>query len=213
MNEIVNSLAEQYAKKITSPEDELIAEVASYTNTTHSNSQMLSGHVQGKLLSLLSCLLKPEQILEIGTFTGYSALCLAKGLKENGRLHTLDLNEEDAAIAKSYFARSSAKDKIILHIGDAKKIIPTLNEKWDIVFIDADKTGYIEYFNLVVPFVKQNGLIIADNVLFHGEVLEENIEGKNAKAINAFNEYVKNDNRVEQVLATVRDGLLLMRKL
>ena len=175
---------------------------------------MLSGHVQGKLLSLLSNLLKPKRILEIGfTFTGYSALCLAKGLDEDGQLHTLELREEDAAIARGYFEGSVEKDKIILHVGDAKQIIHTLHETWDIVFIDADKTGYIEYFNLILPSVKQNGLIIADNVLFHGDVLEGNISGKNAKAIHAFNEHIKNDKRVEQVLATVRDGLLLIRKL
>jgi caffeoyl-CoA O-methyltransferase len=213
MENIVYALAEAYAKKMTSPEDALIEEVANYTLQTHSNSNMLSGHVQGKLLSIISTLLNPKRILEIGTFTGYSALCLAKGLQEDGQLHTLELREDDAAIAKGYFDRSSAKDKIILHVGDAKQIIHTLAETWDIVFIDADKTGYIEYFNLILPAVKQNGLIIADNVLFHGDVLEEPITSKNGKAIHAFNEHVKADKRVEQVLATVRDGLLLIRKL
>jgi len=210
---IISSLAEEYAKKNTSPEDELLEEVALYTNQTHANAHMLSGHVQGKLLTLLSSLLKPKRILEIGTFTGYSALCLAKGLQEDGQLHTIELREDDAAIAKGYFERSRDKDKVILHIGDAKKIIHNLHETWDIVFIDADKVGYIEYYELILPLVKPNGLIIADNVLFHGEVLEQNIKGKSAKAIDAFNEHVKNDKRVEQVLATVRDGLLLIRKL
>ncbi len=213
MDSIVSSLAEQYAKKMTSAEDTLIEEVASFTVETHTNSHMLSGHVQGKLLSLISNLLKPQRILEIGTFTGYSALCLAKGLSEKGELHTLELRESDAAIAKGYFERSESKDKIVLHVGDAKTIISSLKEIWDIVFIDADKTGYIEYYELVLPHVKQNGLIIADNVLFHGDVLQENITGKNAKAIHAFNEHVQNDKRVEQVLATIRDGLLLIRKL
>jgi len=210
---IISSLAEEYAKKNTSPEDELMEEVSLYTNQTHANAHMLSGHVQGKLLTLLSSLLKPKRILEIGTFTGYSALCLAKGLQEDGQLHTIELREDDAAIAKGYFKRSKDKDKIILHVGDAKKIIHNLHETWDIVFIDADKVGYIEYYELILPLVKPNGLIIADNVLFHGEVLEQNIKGKSAKAIDAFNEHVKNDKRVEQVLATVRDGLLLIRKL
>jgi caffeoyl-CoA O-methyltransferase len=210
---IISSLAEEYAKKNTSREDELIEEVALYTNQTHANAHMLSGHVQGKLLALLSSLLKPKRILEIGAFTGYSALCLAKGLQEDGRLHTIELREDDAAIAKGYFERSKDKDKIILHVGDAKKIIHNLHETWDIVFIDADKVGYIEYYELILPLVKSNGLIIADNVLFHGEVLEKNIKGKSARAIDTFNEHVKNDDRVEQVLATVRDGLLLIRKL
>jgi len=213
MNELVSSLAEAYAKKYTSAEDALIAEVAAYTAATHTNSHMLSGHVQGKLLELLSCLLQPNRILEIGTFTGYSALCLAKGLSPEGELHTIELREADAAIAKGYFERSAQKNKIKLHIGEAQQIIHNLPEMWDIVFIDADKTGYIEYYDLLLPKLKQNGLIIADNVLFHGDVLDETISGKNAKAIHAFNEHVKNDNRVEQVLATVRDGLLLIRKL
>ncbi len=213
MMEIISSLAETYAKKYTSPEDELITKVAAYTNETHANAHMLSGHVQGKLLELLSCLLQPKRILEIGTFTGYSALCLAKGLQEDGQLHTIELREEDASVAKNYFERSVQKEKIFLHMGDAKQIIHTLAETWDIVFIDADKTGYIEYYDLILPKVKQNGLIIADNVLFHGEVLQEKISGKSAKAIHVFNEHVKNDNRVEKVLVTVRDGLFLIRKL
>lgn len=212
MDAIISSLAEAYAEKITSNEDELLAEVASFTYQTHSNAHMLSGHVQGKLLEMISCFVQPKRILEIGTFTGYSALCLAKGLQQDGLLHTLELREDDATLAKGYFERSLQKDKIISHLGDAKQIIQTLQETWDIVFIDADKTGYIDYYELVLPSVKTNGLIIADNVLFHGEVLEEKINGKNAKAIYAFNEHVKNDNRVEQVLVTVRDGLLLIRK-
>lgn len=213
MNVIVSQLAEAYAKKYTSPEDELIAEVGLFTLQTHSHATMLSGHVQGKLLALLSTLIQPKRILEIGTFTGYSALCLASGLQPDGQLHTIELRENDAAIAKGYFERSSFADKIVLHVGDAKEIIHNLTETWDIVFIDADKTGYIDYYNLILPSVKQNGLIIADNVLFHGEVLKETLSGKNAKAIQAFNEHIKNDDRVEQVLTTVRDGLFLIRKL
>ena len=213
MNELVNVLAEAYAGKYTSPEDALIAEVNAYTYRTHTNAHMLSGHVQGKFLEMISSLLQPKRILEIGTFTGYSALCLAKGLAADGELHTIELREEDAIVAKSYFEQSVQKDKIKLHIGDAKQIIHNLPETWDIVFIDADKTGYIEYYDLLLPLVKKNGLIIADNVLFHGEVLNENISGKSAKAIHAFNEHVKNDSRVEQVLTTLRDGLLLIRKL
>ena len=209
---LVDTIVEEYAKKITSSEDEIIGGIASYTEATHSNAHMMSGHVQGKLLEMVSKLLQPEKILEIGTFTGYSALCLAKGLKDKGVLHTIELREQDAAFAKESFNKTSDGEKIVLHIGDAKEIIPTLLETWDIVFIDADKTGYIKYYELILPFVKQNGLIIADNVLFHGEVLEEIVSGKNAKAIAAFNEHVKDDKRVEQVLLTIRDGLLIIRK-
>ena len=210
--ELINKKAEAYAQNFSSKEDELLMEVAEYTNR-HPHAQMLSGHVQGKILEMLSCLLQPKKILEIGTFTGYSALCLAKGLQHDGELHTIELREQDAKTAKDFFSKSLHNKKIVLHVGNAIDIISTLHQVWDIVFIDADKTGYIDYYELTLPHVKQNGLIIADNVLFHGDVLEENIKGKNAKAIHAFNVHVANDKRVEQVILTVRDGLMLMRKL
>ena len=210
--ELINKKAEEYAQNFSSKEDTLPAEIAAYTNQ-HPHAQMLSGHVQGKILEMLSCLLQPKKILEIGTFTGYSALCLAKGLQPGGELHTIELREEDANTAKNFFSNSLHNKKIVLHVGNAVDIIPTLQQAWDIVFIDADKTGYIDYYELTLPHVKQNGLIIADNVLFHGDVLEKNITGKNAKAIHAFNERIANDKRVEQVMLTVRDGLLLIRKL
>jgi Predicted O-methyltransferase len=213
MMELINKKAEEYAINFSSKEDELLAEIAAFTNQNHPHAQMLSGHIQGKILETLSCLLKPKNILEIGTFTGYSALCLAKGLQPDGILDTIELREEDAATAQSFFSKSLQKNKIVLHAGNALEIIKTLDKKWDIVFIDADKVSYIDYYELTLPNLNQNGLIIADNVLFHGEVLEESIKGKNAKAIHAFNTHVANDKRVEQVILTVRDGLFLIRKL
>ena len=211
--ELVNIAAEAYAAKFSTAEDELLQKINRYTTQTHAKAHMLSGHVQGSFLTLLSRLLQPTKILEIGTFTGYSALCLSKGLQRGGKIHTIELREEDAATARAYFEQSINKDKIVLHVGDAKQIIPTLNEVWDIVFIDADKTGYIDYYELILPFVKPNGIIIADNVLFHGQVLEQTISGKNARAVDAFNKHVRNDERVEQVFLTIRDGLLLIQKL
>jgi predicted O-methyltransferase YrrM len=211
--ELINELAEQYAAINSSSETDLLKEVSDYTMQNHPHAHMLSGHVQGSFLTILSRLLQPRRILEIGTFTGYSALCLASGLQEDGVLHTIELRADDAATANGYFKQSPDKEKIVLHVGNAMEIIPALKETWDIVFIDADKTGYIDYYELILPSVKQNGLIIADNVLFHGQVLTDSISGKNAKAIDLFNAYVKNDNRVEQVLLTVRDGLLMIRKL
>jgi predicted O-methyltransferase YrrM len=157
-------------------------------------------------------MIRPQKILEIGTFTGFSALCLAKGLQPGGSLHTIELREDDAATAKKYFVQANV-NSIVLHVGDAREIIPSLEEQWDLVFIDADKVSYIDYYELTLPAVKQGGFILADNVLFHGEVLQAELKGKNAKAIQAFNEYVANDNRVEKVLLTVRDGLLLIKKL
>jgi predicted O-methyltransferase YrrM len=167
---------------------------------------------QGGLLSFISKLVRPTHILEIGTFTGFSTLCLAEGLQENGMIHTIELRAADAIKANSYFEASPHASKIKLHQGDAKKIIPTLNYQWDLIFIDADKTGYQAYYDLVLPTLNKDGLIIVDNVLFHGEVLEEKVAGKSAKAIQAFNEYVLNDESTEQTILTIRDGLTLIRK-
>src|SRR5690349_7605607 len=162
-------------------------EINVYTNEHHKESQMLSGHLQGKLLEMISRMVRPRRILEIGTFTGYSALRLAKGLTEDGQLHTIELRENDAATAKGFFNRSSFGSQIILHTGNALDVVPFLNETWDLVFIDADKVSYIEYFKIVLPQVRQNGFILADNIFFHGEILANPVKGKNAKAITAFN--------------------------
>lgn len=212
MDELVNGLAEKYTARFSEEGDALLKEITQYTEQHHPHAHMLSGQVQGALLSMISSLLQPLRILEVGTFTGFSALCLAKGLQPGGQLHTIELREEDAATASGFFNRSAYKKQLKLHVGNARNIIPALSETWDIAFIDADKTGYIDYYGLILPRLRTNGLIIADNVLFHGQVLEEEICGKNAKAMHAFNELVKNDDRVEQVLLTVRDGLSFIRK-
>lgn len=173
---------------------------------------MMSGHVQGKLLEILSRLLTPEYVLEIGTFTGYSAVCLASGLRENGELHTIEVRAEEAAKARSYFNETQPGNRIILHEGNALEILQQLHRPWDIVFIDADKTGYTEYFKLVLPYVRKGGLILADNVLFHGQVLQDPVSGKSAKAIQEFNDYVQQEQLVENVMLTVRDGLMMIYK-
>ena len=208
----INDKAISYSDVFTTPADTLLQTILDETRATHPKAHMLSGEVQGQFLTMLSCMKKPMHILEIGTFTGYSALCLAKGVAENGKLHTIENRIEDAEKAARYFKNSQDNHKIELHIGDAKQVIPTLNCAWDMVFIDADKTSYIEYYEMVVPLLAKGGIIIADNVLFHGEVLEDNISGKNAIAIHAFNEHVKNDSRTTQVLLTIRDGMLLIQK-
>jgi predicted O-methyltransferase YrrM len=211
--DIVNPLAQQYSEKYTSAEDALLKEIADFTYRHHAHSHMLSGHLQGKLLEMISCMVRPERVLEIGTFTGYSALCLAKGLTRNGQLHTIEIREEDAERAKAYFDRSFFKEKIILHIGDALKIIDELNENWDLVFIDADKENYTNYFNRIFAQVKPGGFILADNVLFHGQVLEKEIKGKNAKAIQQFNDHVLERTHIEKLMLPVRDGIYVIRKL
>jgi caffeoyl-CoA O-methyltransferase len=211
--ELVHPLAEQYAALHTTAEDALLQEVAAYTNGHHREPHMLSGQVQGKLLEMISCMIRPRRILEIGTLTGYSALCLAKGLAADGQLHTIELREADAAVATAFFKRSAFAGKIIQHTGDAATLIGKLEEEWDLVFLDADKTGYISYFNLVFPKLRQNGFILADNVLFHGQVLEDPVKGKSARAVAAFNDFINKQAGIEKVMLTVRDGLYLLRKL
>ena len=210
--ELINPLVQSYAESLSSPEDDLLKEINEFTLKNHSEYQMLSGHLQGKLLEMLSTMIRPRRILEIGTFTGYSALCLAKGLTEDGMLHTIELREKDSEKAKEFFKKSSFGAKITSHTGNARDIIPVLKETWDLVFIDADKPGYIDYFNLVLPAVRQNGFIFADNIFFHGHVLEEPVSGKNGKAMKAFNEFIAARNDIEKVAVTLRDGLYLIKK-
>lgn len=211
--ELVNNSAEKYAVQYTSSLSELLKEIEDYTQQHHPLAHMLSGHVQGKLLEMISCMIQPQRILEVGTFTGFSALCLLKGLQPGGKLHTIELREDVATIAEKYFTKAGVCNRVILHVGNALELIPLLNEQWDLVFIDADKTGYVGYYELILPFVKKGGFILADNVLFHGEVLVPELKSKNAKAVHAFNKHVANDSRVEQVMLTVRDGLMLIKKL
>jgi predicted O-methyltransferase YrrM len=211
--ELINSQVQAYAEKYSSEEDPLLKEINEWTYQHHTGYNMLSGHLQGKVLEMISCMVRPLRILEIGTFTGYSAISLAKGLAGGGLLHTIELREQDAAIARGYFDRSSFSDQIILHTGNALSIIPDLNETWDLVFIDADKPAYIEYFNLVFSKVRQNGFILADNIFFHGEALEENPKSKSAKGIQTFNEFIRKRKDVEKCVLTLRDGLYLVRKL
>jgi predicted O-methyltransferase YrrM len=210
--DFINHLAEEYVNHFSSPESIELAEINKHTNETHPKAHMLSGKVQGLFLQFISSILQPKYILEIGTFTGYSALCLAEGLQKEGELHTIELREEDAAIAKANFSKSYNNKQVTLHLGNALDIIETLPYQWDLVFIDADKTAYIEYYELLVPRLSNKGIILADNVLFHGQVLEDQVSGKNAKAIQLFNEHVMNDPRTEQVLLTIRDGISLIRK-
>ena len=210
--ELVNILAENYAAQFTSPEDDVLKYINDETYAHHPHAHMLSGHVQGKLLEFISSMMQPKYILEIGTFTGYSALCLAKGLQANGELHTIEIREEDFNTCAKNIGLSPLHKKIHLHLGEARLIIPALPYEWDIVFIDADKTGYIEYYEMVLPRLSANGVILADNVFFHGEVLASEIKNKSAKAIDDFNRHVAADARTEQVILSVRDGLMLIKK-
>ncbi len=211
--QLVHPLVETYAEKFTSPLDGLRDKVEQETLANHEHSVMISGQVQGIFLEMISRMIKPMRILEIGSFTGFSALCLAKGLQPGGVLHTIELRENDAALCEQYFKEAGVEHQIKLHCGNALNIIPSLKEAWDLVFIDADKVSYIQYYELTLQQLKPGGFILADNVFFHGEVLEEKLTGKNAKAMAAFNEFVARDNRVQQVMLTIRDGFMIIRKL
>ncbi|MCW3073560.1 MAG: O-methyltransferase [Flaviaesturariibacter sp.] len=210
--DIVNPAAQAYAEKYSSGEDDLLKEISEHTLANHSKAHMLSGHLQGKFLEMISYMIRPSRILEIGTFTGYSALCLEKGLAADGTLHTIEIREDDAATAGLFFQKKDVK-RILLHVGEALNIIGQLEETWDLVFIDADKVSYSLYFKSVLPKVRAGGFILVDNVLFHGQVLEAEIRGKNAKAIHEFNDMIAARTDVEKVLLPLRDGLYLIRKL
>lgn len=211
--ELLSPLAQAYAEQYSHPADALLQEVEQYTTAHHTAPHMLSGFLQGRFLSLFSELLRPERVLEIGTLTGYSALCLAKGLSPTGLLHTIELRDKDAQMAQSFFDRSIYKEQIRLHLGDAKLIIPTLRENWDLVFMDADKVAYLDYFNMVFPFVRSGGYILADNVFFHGHVFAEKPSGKNAEALSQFNQAMLARTDIEVSMIPIRDGLSVIKKL
>lgn len=210
---LFNQEAEDYARAYSSPESPILSQINHETTQHHPQAHMLSGHVQGRVLSFISNIVRPKYVLEIGTFTGYSALCMAEGLDEGGHLHTIELREDDADTAYRNFVMAKKDKRITLHRGNAMDIIPGLPFKWDLVFIDADKTGYIDYYEMIVPRLSDRGIILADNVFFHGEVFSHPVKGKNARAIEAFNRHVLNDSRVEQVMLTIRDGLLMIKKI
>jgi len=174
--------------------------------------RMLSGHFQGRVLSMLSKLIRPKSILEIGTYTGYATLCLCEGLQENGSVHTIDINEELFDFQRKYFDKSNWGNQITQHLGDALEIIPTLNTKFDLVFVDADKENYIAYFNMIVPMMEKGGIILSDNVLWSGKVLEPlHPKDKSTKELLQYNQLLKDDSRVETVLLPIRDGLTVSR--
>jgi caffeoyl-CoA O-methyltransferase len=201
-----------YVEAHTRDESELLKELNRETNLKVLMPRMLSGHLQGQVLRMLSMMIKPEKILEIGTYTGYSGICLAEGLVDNGVLYTIDINEELKPMVTSYFEKAGISSKVKYLIGNAMDIIPKLDVALDLVFIDADKENYSNYFDLVIDKVRTGGYIIADNVLWSGKVIEKNPD-KETRAIMDFNDKVHADQRVENVLIPVRDGLMVMRKL
>lgn len=203
-----------YAEAYTSTESTLLHQLNRNTRARVMAPRMLSGHIQGRLLSMISCMIRPRRILEIGTYTGYSALCLAEGLTDDGQLITIDHNEELEDFARSYWRQSPLENKINFQIGLAADILPTLNETFDLVFIDADKRNNSLYFDLIFDKLRPGGFILADNVLWSGKVVEPlNSSDQDTAAVLAFNQKVQDDARVENVLLPVRDGIMMIRKL
>ena len=212
--EFLDPKLDQYACDHTSSENDLLAKINRETHLEVLHPRMLSGHLQGRFLSMISRLQRPVNILEVGTYTGYSALCLAEGMTEDGKLVTIDINEELAPKIQGYFDESNWKEQIDLKIGDATKIIPELNMKFDLVFIDADKENYSSYYDLVIDKMNTGGLIMADNVLWSGKVIQDvKPNDTSTKALIAYNEKINSDNRVENTLLPIRDGIMMARVL
>ncbi|GEP49511.1 O-methyltransferase [Flavobacterium noncentrifugens] len=203
---------DDYVTQHSENEPELLSALNKETYQKILLPRMLSGHFQGRVLSMLSKLIRPKSILEIGTYTGYATLCLCEGLQENGTVHTIDINEELFDFQRKYFDKSPWGNQIMQYLGDALEIIPNLNTKFDLVFVDADKENYIAYFNMIVPMMEKGGIILSDNVLWSGKVLEPlNPKDKSTKELLEYNQLLKEDPRVETVLLPIRDGLTVSR--
>ena len=211
--EFIDPILDQYVCDHTAQEGELLKKINRETHLEVLQPRMLSGHFQGRVLSIFSKMIKPNRILEIGTYTGYSALCLAEGLTAEGKLVTIDVNEELENRVRGYFNSSDFSSKITYLVGDAIQLIPIISEKWDIVFIDADKLNYLNYYHLVFSSVKVGGYIIADNVLWSGKVADSTKQDRETNVLREYNDFVHNDRRVEEVLMPIRDGLMIARKI
>lgn len=205
---------EKYIELNSTAEDVLLAELSRETSLKVINPRMLSGHPQGKCLEMISKLMRPERILEIGTFTGYSGICLARGLKEGGHMYTIERNDEIIHFSEKYFKKAGLEDSITVHVGDALQIIPNIDEEFDLIFIDADKQQYGAYYDLCIDKLKSGGVILTDNVLWAGKVVEEGeVRDADTRAILEFNKRLACDVRVEVVILPLRDGISMLRKL
>lgn len=211
--EFISKDLSDYCENNTSPESEVLAQLNRETHLKVVSPRMLSGHLQGRFLSFISKLQQPKLIVEIGTYTGYSALCLAEGLHQEGKLISIDVNEETSSFAKSFIAKTEYANHIELVLADAKEYVATIKEPVDLVFIDADKKNYLTYYHLMIDKIKSGGLIIADNVLWSGKItMPEEEMDRETLALHQFNQFVQQDNRVENILLPIRDGLMVLRK-
>ena len=213
MNNFIKTGILEYSEINSQEEPSLLKELNRETHLKVLNPRMLSGAFQGRLISLISKLINPKKVLEIGTYTGYSALCIYEGLDEKGVIHTIDKNEELVDIQKKYFTKTGDVEKFIQHTGTALDIIPKINETFDFIFLDADKENYINYFNCIIDKLNKNGVILADNVLWSGKVIDKNHQDETTKILRKFNDIVNNDCRVETILLPIRDGISIIRKI
>jgi len=208
MDERLYNYIEQHIDK----EPTLLKELSRETHIKIYNPRMLAGHFQGRLLAMISKMIKPKYVLEIGTYTGYSTLCLAEGIQEKGEIHTIEKNDELVDFIRSYINKSQFAEKIVLHIGDAREIVPKINLLFDLVFIDGNKKEYVEYYNVIINKVKKGGFIIADNVLWNGKVIDKIENDENTKAVREFNKIIAENDELEKILLPIRDGIFIIRK-
>jgi caffeoyl-CoA O-methyltransferase len=204
---------DKYIRDHSTPEDKVLEDLYRQTNLYVVNPNMASGHMQGMMLEMISYMIQPTRILEIGTYTGYSAICLSRGLKSGGQLHTIEINDELHDMSSRYFALAGVADKVTLHTGRAQDVVPSLDYSFDLVFIDGDKREYSEYYDLVFEKVRKGGFIIADNVLWGGKIEDEDaMKDPQTKGVVTFNEMIRRDHRVEKIVLPLRDGIMIIRK-
>lgn len=211
--DFIDKEIEKYVELHTEREPELLYQLNRQTHLKVINPRMLAGHFQGRLLSMFSHMIKPNNILEVGTYTGYSAICFAEGLQPNGCIYTIDINEELVPMQNEFFKKTHNTQKIKQFVGNALEIIPKIETSFDVVFLDADKSNYTNYYNLIFDKLNKGGYIIADNVLWSGKVLNPNAKDEDTIGLQSFNAMVQNDHRVENILLPIRDGLMICRKI
>ncbi len=209
----MNKNLEKYLAEHSSPEDPLLAELYRETHIRFVNPNMVTGHIQGKFLEFISLMINPEMILEVGTFTGYSAICLAKGLRPGGKLYTIEINDELQEFSRSYFIRAGLEDKIVPLTGRARDILPSLEINFDLAYIDGDKKEYIEYYNIIIDKIRPGGYIMADNVLWGDKVFDMETRDPQTRGIIEFNEMIRQQKNIEKIIIPIRDGIMILRKI
>lgn len=213
-SEITNPLVEEYSEQHTSVEDDVLYAINRSVHLNTSNPRMSSGPYQGRFLQIISQICRPKVAVEVGVFAGYASICIARGLAENGVLHAIEIDDEFEPLIQKHLEQAKVMDKVQLHIGDAKEVIPTLEDEIDLVYLDADKISYREYYEMLLPKMRRGGVMLVDNILWNGKVLfEQPVGDKETKVLQQLNDFIQSDSRVENILLPIRDGLMMVRKL